>query len=519
MLKLFRGKMVSGLVFGKCQSGKTKKIMSVPKNIINIIDSNKPELPDKVLLIGIMQSRSTMSASQFIQRMNQDMCDIFTTKNIVNVNNINTVDINKNTAIITFHDVRNERKILSFLEETSRNWGTIITIIDEVDQGQDSGLFSKLKFLNNLRDKVIDIEPYHLNIFSTATILNFKISFEKIIKKKKNIFIESVFEKKIHLFPVEQSSVYYDINDITKNDNLFIFNFPSKEDLNTDKEGLIKYKENLIFEKIKSIKQEYKKYGIVNISNKIADHKRQCENILNTGFNVSIAVNSEYPDSVNVSYISSINSEKKTFKICLKSLKKDADKGYIRFTEDSVIEDGLIKIRRVLTGINSKSDITVFDIIQAIYLKNDNSSDINMVRNNIISSYISFPDDFPEKLYIAIVGCLCFDRGNTFQNVSTNVLFTMGVQATTSVNDITFGAINYQRFGRVLGNIKNNKNHELVYITESSIIESVFANSSIVDELIKNMKKTNKEKCYISDLCKIDFYIKKREEAKKIYNI
>jgi hypothetical protein len=487
--------------------------MSVVKDVK---PPQNPNLSDKILLIGIMQSKSTMSASQFIQRMNDDISSLFNTKNIVNVNGIKTINIDKNSAIITFHDKRNEAKILSFLEETSKNWGTIITIIDEVDQGQEKGLIAKLNFLSEVRDKVKETRPYHLNVFSTATVLNFKISFERVIKKSASEYAEILYEEKIHLFPVEQSSLYYDVNNIIKQKNFVLFDFPQKEDLDMDKEQYIDYKEKAIFDKIASIDQKHKKYGIINISNKIQHHNRQVNRVLDTGFNVSIAINSEYPNYINISYISSENSKKKTFTTSLLPLKKDADMGHLSFTEDPVIEDGLVKIKKIYTGINNRYDITPFDIIQAIYLKNDESNTPNMVRNNIISSYISFPKDFPEEVYLAIVGCLCFDRGNTFQNTSTGVLFTLGVQITTSVKDVTMGASNYQRFGRVLGNINKDANNSIVYLTEYSIVECAFANASIIDEIIERMKICNKNKCYLKNLCDVGYYIEKKEEIRKL---
>lgn len=517
-MKLYRTKIVSGLVFGKCQSGKTKKIMSVAKSdkIVKVPLSTEPNLTDRVLLIGIMQSKSTMSSSQFIHRMGNDMSSMFETKNIVNVNNINAIDIDKNSAIVTFHDKRNESKILSFLEKTSENWGTIITIVDEVDQGQESGLIAKINFLRDVRDKVKETKPYHLNIFSTATILNFKTSFEKIVKKFEYPFAESLYQEKMHLFPVEQSNIYYDITDFMTKESMILFDFPQREDLGMEKDEFIDYKEDLIFEKIKSLDQETKKYGIINISSKIFHHKRQSLRILDTGFNVSVAINSEYPKHVRVSYISSKNSRKKTFNIPLDSLRNDANEGYLRFVEDPIIKNGLVKTERTYTGINNKFDITPFDIIQAIYLKNIDSNDPIMARNNIISSYISFPKDFPDNIYLAIVGCLCFDRGNTFQNISTGVLFTLGVQINTAVKDVTMGASNYQRLGRALGNIKKNENHKIVYLTESCVVECAFANASIIDEVIDRMKASGKDRCYLKNLCDAGYYVSQKEEARKV---
>jgi hypothetical protein len=478
--RFIQGVMIYFLIYGKCQSGKTATLIATLKIVFaKMIELLNRARRSKILYIHITQSKSVLAVSQIENRFNDEntgLRNFFDRSNIVSVGQISKGNDKKNMCIVGMLHVATTTKILNFVRKTKNTWGSIVISIDEIDQGQEKGMIKRFDLIKDITEiyKNDAQKPYMMTLVITATVANFSLSFRKMPRHVDDSeyareFYGNLYRSSIHHIAVPHDENYLDPEDMIFHECFRVIDYETE--LSGEK------KIDIAFEKLSDLDVKYKQYALINISRQIITHEEYAEKSFECGFNIAIIVNSQETTGYRMMYLST-DGTKKSFLIKTKMLKKKADNGQMKMIAVPDIE-GDVEMRQ--TGINSSIDINLIDIVNVLAKKG------NIAKRLIISQMAEFPADLPRQRNIALVGCECFDRGNTLQDPSTGLVFTSVIHLDTlKGKDTTHGAKNYQKCGRVNGNIKQvyeRLGFQMEYITETKIMKVIMTGSKVIDNL------------------------------------
>lgn len=477
-----RGIMLYFLIYGKCQSGKTATLIVTIKILFDkMIELLARVKNSKILYIHITQSKSLLAVDQIKNRFNDEnrgLIGYFEKSNIVPVGEISKANKRKNMCIVSMLHSVSTKKIINFVNETKNTWGAIVISIDEIDQGQEKGMIKRFDFIKDITEiyKNNSVKPYMATVVITATVANFSLSFRKMPKHVEDnqyahSFYRNLFQSSIHNIAVPENENYLDPEEMISHECFRVLDY--------DTEMSSEKKIDTAFEKLNELDVKYKQYALINISRAIISHQEYADRVLGCGFNIAIIVNSQETTGYRMMYLST-KGEKKSFLINIKMLKKKADIGEMK---EMAVPDNEGDFDICETGINSSIDINLIDIVNVFAKKGP------LAKKLIIGKFANFPRDLPKERHIALVGCECFDRGNTLQDPSTCLVFTSVIHLDVlKGKDTTHGAKNYQKCGRVNGNIKHvyedHLKFQMEYITEEKIMKVIMTSSKVIDNLV-----------------------------------
>jgi hypothetical protein len=501
-IKLRESTLNTCFVFGKCQAGKTRISIRLITNVFEKDHADELESkPDKVLVFVMTNATEKEPQKQYYSRIIEEYSDLdgyFDPKNIQTIDNINRIDFTKNACIVCRHHITDENKFIAKLQDHAENYGRFVVVLDEMEQGQENGVYKRIEFVQKVYDATKAVSPYMKVILSTTTLQNYKASINKIATTaniRKMPILKKFIREPYTLFPVIEDDTYNSIDDFMDGERVILIDSDDPLPNETPEQ----YRERRIYEEINAIPRKNKRYGYAVISNEIKYHTYQCKRVIrDCGFDFSIALNSDKPGVYNC-YYKPIDVERienddqiKMFPICYDKLKRMAERGDL---STMMGYHG-----HVSTGINSSTDFDITAIMTSIYYPMQLLSELNRINKYwCLRSAIKFPKDFP--LGDDSCGMLCggrkFDRGMTYQDPSVNTVFTMGAVLSTSKDeDTTNGAKDAQRHGRMCGRVKQsyeNLGITPLFITEKSVLENILICNKGIEEMFKILFPHNPE--------------------------
>lgn len=489
-------------ISGKCQAGKTKHAMTL---INNAFTKDKKRdmagLTDKTIVF-VMTQGNKKNEKQFHSRLfdlENGLVENVDPNNIKRIKDIGDIDTSKNAVVVSFHHDTREKKFKDFMERNKDKYGCVVLTIDEVDCGNEAGVEKRIAFVQDIVNITRPILPYIKVITMTATPKNFNSAMVNLYTTPSKVRMYPVLRDfslrdNTYIYPIVETDEYRDVSQMLAEERIDVIQTEKtrKMSASTFKE----LRENEVFAKIKAAHHKFKKYAYMLLSLYKKDHVVYADRILEdeTGFNVCMIMNCDGGDDIDCRYISTANRSIKKITIPMEKIKKQADEG--KLARRSYTANNGRTVRRD-TGINNSSDISVTDIVSAIFFQlahlNASNPKKQKLRLLLEKTGISEIDDFPrfEEANVMLIGGKSFDRGSTFQDTNTKCVFTMGIVVSTNqTNDASFGAVNYQRSGRMFGNVSetlSQANIETMYITDKKVLNDMIVNAKLNESIVETL--------------------------------
>jgi hypothetical protein len=485
-IRLERDKLNICMLYGDCQGGKTNGTIAIINNTFTVDIKNDGEVEGNTLVYVGTNANIVATRDQFYDRLcgqgnaynSRGISEHVDVDNIKTINNIDMIDFTKNAAIVSQHNSICEEKFINKFKRYKNNYSTIIIVGDEADQGQDKGFLGRLAIIQEIYNISEQKRPYIKVVQITATLYNLVKSIEKS-KTPANIrkypLLNQFIDGSYYEFPIIPKANYFGAEQMITLEKFKIINFGKIPDEMTEDE----YRELVVFKEISELPDKYKRYGYVIMSRLKANHQRYAKSLLDCGFNVVIVVNSDgvrqgdYP----MVYRSTSTQEIKYFNIPWSKIVKMANNGELSEYSNVI---GYNREEVYQTSIKSAKNINIIDVINLINFPEDllEGRLEEYHKYCILNRTVKFPNDMPRnnQARIGLSGCDLFDRGTTLQDPSTDTVFTMGAQLATTKTDSTNGAKDYQRFGRMNGNITSSFNRldiTPIFLTEVSVLENI----------------------------------------------
>ena len=499
VLVLMQDLYTASLVCGFTQAKKTWKSFELLQKINPNTNS---------VVFFITQSNCKIVVNQMIQRL-QENSEINTRFPIIESasefaeklhrleNNLqNMIDYigDKNAIFVDFWHTNKMNSMIEIIKKIP--WKNSAIVIDECDQGGYNGWKKRLEFLQYIHT-TFDLEMRF--IFITASVANLSNNTFKIAQTDPDTFTHGIIHEIIHtpcvgLYYVKPSDTYVGPSYFIDNDEKIKQIIFRKKNTDEPEDSYKEYQDNLVFEKITNMPDQYKKISLFVFTNKIEQMREKGERLLSCGFNIIVLLNSENSRNYNVLYKNEENQISE-WSIPFTELEIFADKKKLAFFQD--------KNRTYKkTGINSKNDLHLPEVLQASLLINTqeqtsiyNSLNFDqIIRLKKINQFVcdvvekTRPMDYPISPKIAIVGGNIIGRGITLQNPSYNFTFTSSC-IINKKDIIQKGATNSQKFGRLCGNLKHvyQQNTSPCIISTNDVLFDAHINEKVLDKKVKNI--------------------------------
>lgn len=444
-----------------------------------------------VLGLFVTQANSTMSALQIVNRMSRfdDLLEIFPKDNIIRTADFDP-ESEGNLMMVDFWNVRNTEKMLRVANDYE--WKHVMIVVDECEQGGQSGVYNRLKFIHEVEKAC---KPAQVNVvFITATIANLSDAVYRFrnLASFKGTFIEKIVTEacieKHHAVPHPSyvgASWYKNTEDAWKELRISAKEPGEKRD---DYETKV-FK--TVCKSLKELPDDNKQLAFV-VAGTLRDmHKKLANRMFRLGFNVTIELNCTNTKNYTVMYDNDCG-ETKEWKIPYSAIEKLAAAGEMK--KYTSFEDGV----DYDSGIDAIEDLTLSHVLQAgLRLGTDMHRDIlkNIADDERVKLLTIFtrmktltgesrrPDDYPKKPKIAMIAGNLASRGNTIQNPFIGFTFTSSLYYNGG-KSTQRGALNAQAVGRSNGTLLESYTSSTgvkpILISTKTIMRDAIANEEIV---------------------------------------
>ena len=478
------------LVDGNTQSSKTATCFRLLSQKIS---------HENTLIIYITQANNKTSAQQSISRAMIDpyLSKIIPNKNFVRSSNLDDKIEKGHCMIVDFWNSRCTNKIQQFVMDTREVWGEIIIVIDEADEGGVKGMTMRLCFVKKIND--ISLCSIKL-VFVTATIANLSKSLAEIAIGESPELVDSdiisdVLNTKCveHYMVKPDENLYLGPNDLKPQWRKLEF---PKQTANMTEDEYTLIKDTVMLESLTHLPDEKKHLCLIVQSYKKEDHTRLADKITETGFNVTIVLNSENDKDYSVRYIDN-DGKVNYWNIPYKLIEKNAD--------DDRLSSFYLNGKYVESGINSRTDLSLSHILKAalFYPEEDLIMDGDFKKVYAIFNFIMNmppkkrrPSNYPQKPRVAIIAGNLAGRGLSIQNPMIDFVCTSACFV-DSKNTSQCGAQDIQRLGRACGLLKKKFKDPIIIATENIMMDAI-ANQELL--AFKALSINDGDKIALKDL-------------------
>lgn len=476
------------LIDSQCQGGKTKKCFEILSKKIKNFDTN-------TLVLFVTQANSNASVNQVLQRAKncENIQSIIPSNNIFKSNNIPDDISDGNYMVADFWNSRNMDNMLTFVKNTNDNWGSIVIVVDEVEQAGLKGVKDRLTFIRNVEksapDSIINV------IFITATTANLSkcilaVAKANLVKFNTGVVNEIINKRVVEHHYATPHSTYVGASWFQNTPNVWKKMTFAKKSVDMTKDEYTEFKQDEVLAQLKILPDVAKELSLIVTSTRTDDHQRIAERLYRIGYNVTVELNGKFNKNYKVNYINKSGGIS-TWMIPYSQIDANADNGDLEtFWTSSKI---------IYSGIEQKEDYTLSHILQAALFMRTSAQDrikqnvseeeynrLDAISNGICNLHKSLrrPNDYPSTPRVAMVAGHLAGRGITIQNPALD--FTCTSFCFTDTKDaVQRGATNTQRFGRacgMLGDVFARKGRQPILIATEGIIKNAVANEMALIE-------------------------------------